>query len=51
MLLVANFAIMIQNDARNLENDRNPGTWVLIEGTQRELSNEYQHNKILMVFQ
>ena len=36
MLLVANFA-KIKNDAKKTENDRNPGTWVLI----RVLSDSY----------
>ena len=71
MLLVAIFTI--QNDAKKVENDWNPGTGILIweyseraiqwiptwqkmtetltqgyssESTQRELSNEYQHDRV-----
>ena len=44
MLLMAN------SDAENLENDWNPGTWVLVwEYPERGLSNEYQHDRVQMV--
>ena len=32
------------------ENDQNPGTWYSSESTQRELSNEYQHDRVSMTF-
>ena len=40
----------IQNDAKNLKNDRNPGTWYSSESTQWVLSNEYHHDGVQMVF-
>ena len=40
-------ANMVNTDnAKNLENDRNRSKWVLTESTQRELSNEYQHDRV-----
>ena len=44
MLLVANLAVT--NDAKNLKNDWNPGTWYSSKSTQWELSNKYQHDKV-----
>ena len=42
----------IQNDAKNLKNDWNEtlAHGYLSESTQQELSNEYQHDKVWMVF-
>ena len=41
----------IQNDANNLKNDWNPGTWVVIwECSQQELPNEYQYDRVWMIF-
>ena len=41
----------IQNDAKKLRNDWNPGKWVYSsERTQWELSNEYQHDRVKIVF-
>ena len=45
MLLLANLAI--KNDAKNLKHDWIARIWVVSsESTQRELSNEYQHDKV-----
>ena len=44
MLLVANLANT--KWGKNMKNDWNPGTWVLIWEYSQELSNEYQHEKV-----
>ena len=36
----------IENYAKNLKNDGNPGIWYSSESTQWELSNEYQHDRV-----
>ena len=48
IVLVANLANTKR--CKNLENDWNPGIWYSSESTQRELSNEYQHDRVKMVF-
>ena len=41
----------MQNDAKDLKTEKkNPGTWYSSESAPQELSNEYQHDRVLMVF-
>ena len=40
-----------KNDAKKLKTDWSPDKWVLMWEYQRELSNEYQHDRVLMVFE
>ena len=47
-LLVAN--LVNTNDEKFLQYTRNPGKWYSTESTQRELSNEYQQDRVSMVF-
>ena len=48
MLLLVNLAV-----TKNLENDRNPGTWpdgYSSGSTQQELSNKFQDDRVKMIF-
>ena len=49
LLLVANLA-NTQWCKKLREMTGNPGTWYSSESTERELSNEYQHDKVGMFF-
>ena len=42
--------LLIQNDAKVLKSDRNLANGYSCESTQQELSNEYQHDRVLMIF-
>ena len=51
MLLMDNFAYRIQNDAeKSVETTKTLAHGYSSESTQRELSNEYQHDKFYMFF-
>ena len=53
LILLVFLILLIQNDAKELMDDWNPGKlngWTLSKSTQQELSNEYQHDKVSMIF-
>ena len=52
LILLVFLILLIQNDAKELMDDWNPGKWVEYssKSTQWELSNEYQHDRVSMIF-